>query len=334
MGDDDEFSNEESDQSDSEESEEEVPKKKKATPQVEKYVPPGKRAVLKKAEDEKAKKRVSFNEEMNEDRSFDEDEDQEGDEFDEEMDDEEFSDEESSSGSADDFDGEEERVKAKSKKGSKSKAEDLKADIYGRLVDKQGKVVKSEKYVPPGQRLKNLLEKSAAENGSRKLINLSKQLNGLLNRLSTSNMHSISNQIIQMFYSNQYTRYDLIEALFNLFNSSLIQKANVSPIRLIVEHAALASILSANIGVELGANFLQKFSTILNKELTSSDERSFSIENKTLDNLVLFLCNLYNFKLFSSSLLSDLLSEHLIELLKVEQLATSQALVIHFFKIN
>ena len=188
----------------------------------------------------------------------------------------------------------------------------LKEDIYGRLVDKKGNVVKSEKYVPPAQRLKTLLENSST-NANRKLTNLSKQLNGLLNRLSTANMHSISNQIIQLFYSNQHTRYDLIETLFNLFNSSLIRRENLSPINLLIEHAALVAILSANIGVELGANFLQKFSSILHKELTSSNEASFSIENKTLDNLILFLCQLYNFKLFSSSLISDLLSDFLVE---------------------
>ena len=193
----------------------------------------------------------------------------------------------------------------------------LKEDIYGRLVNKEGQIVKSEKYVPPAQRLKNLIDQSS-QNETRKLTNLSKQLNGLLNRLSTSNMHSICNQIIQMFYSNQYTRYDLIDTLFNLLNSSLIQTNNLSPIRLLIEHAALVAILSANIGVELGATILQKFANILNKELnTSTTDLTFRIENKTLDNLILFICNLYNFKLFSSSLLNDLLSDFLIENLTV-----------------
>ena len=43
------------------------------------------------------------------------------------------------------------------------------------------------------------------------------------------------------------------------------------------------------------------------------------VENKTLDNLILLICNLYNFKLFSSNLLIDLLNEKLIEALKINE---------------
>jgi nucleolar MIF4G domain-containing protein 1 len=264
----------------------------------EKYLPPGKRAQIQE-ENKKPSKKVHFYEDMNDEKNLTEDEDDfEGEEDYSSEEDEKYEDGDES----DNDDDEAENVK-----------NGLKEDIYGRLINKEGDVVKSEKYVPPAQRLKTLIEQ-ASSSDARKLTNLSKQLNGLLNRLSTANMHSISNQIIQMFYSNQYTRYDLIETLFNLLNNSLIQKNNVSPIRLIIEHAAIVAILSANIGVELGANILQKFANIINKELiANTSDSTFSIENKTLDNLILFICNLYNFKLFSSSLLNDLLSDFLIE---------------------
>jgi len=39
------------------------------------------------------------------------------------------------------------------------------------------------------------------------------------------------------------------------------------------------------------------------------DEKFLNIENKTIDNVVLLLCNFYNFKLFSANLLLDLLEK-------------------------
>lgn len=228
-----------------------------------------------------------------EDMSENEDEDED------ELDDDEKSDKKSLS--------EEEEPVEKLPKG-------VKEDIYGRLVDKKGNVIKSEKYIPPAQRLKQLLENSSESNI--KLAKLSKQINGLLNRLSTSNMHSICNQIIQMFYSNQFTRYDLIETIYSLFTNSLIKPKALTPLRLVIEHAALVCILSANIGVEVGANLLQKFCLKINEYLESSEY--LSVENKTLDNLILLLCNLYNFKLFASNLIIDLSNDKLVDRIKIE----------------
>ncbi|RNA03977.1 nucleolar MIF4G domain-containing 1 [Brachionus plicatilis] len=204
----------------------------------------------------------------------------------------------------------EEDTKPKNQREKNDK--ELKEDIYGRLVDKKGNVVQTQKYVPPAQRLKTLMEQSNNEN-SVQLQRLQKQINGLFNRLSTSNIVSILNQIVQMVYSNQYTRYDIMETIYNLIDSSVIKPNCVTPHRLIVEHAALISALTTSVGVELGANMLQRLCQKLNKNL--SDSTFFNVENKTFDNLVLFLSNLYHFKLFSSNLLIDLLSENLIELI-------------------
>ena len=65
-------------------------------------------------------------------------------------------------------------------------------DIYGRKRDKDGKIVTtSEKYVPPAARKKNLDDPLQSE----KLLNLRRQLKGLLNRLAENNMHSVVSQV-------------------------------------------------------------------------------------------------------------------------------------------
>ena len=257
-------------------------------------------------EDEEDNDEMESEEEQQQDMDSNMDEEDEGDQS---MDDEgDLEEEEEEEGVAEE--NEEDKL---AKKEAKSKG--LKEDIYGRLVDKKGNVVKAEKYIPPGQRLKELLEKSSS-NPSIKQAQLSKTLNGLLNRLSGANIVSICNQMVQIFYSNQYTRFDMIDTLKNLLSSSLIKSGSVTPIRLVVEHAALVAILSNSIGIELGATLIQKFASQISECLKS--DTCLKIENKTLDNLILFLCNIYNFKLVASNLLICLLNDHLAEGLSLE----------------
>lgn len=249
-----------------------------------------------------------FSDENSENMSSDESDEQEESDLDDLEDEDEEEDEDESEKSSDS-----EEINQKNGNETEKIKKGLKEDIYGRLIDKKGNIVQTEKYVPPAQRLKNLLDKSNDEKAV-KLSKLSKQLNGLLNRLSTSNIISILNQIVQMFYSNQFTRYDLMQTLYTLIDNSLIKQASLTPIRLIIEHAALISALTSSVGIELGANLLQKLCQKLNNDL--KEDLFYNIENKSNDNLLLFLCNLYNFKLFSSNLILDILNEHLTENIK------------------
>lgn len=194
-----------------------------------------------------------------------------------------------------------EEIEIKKKKG-------LKEDIYGRLVDKSGKIVNIETRTRPSERLQQLLESSEGVNQQHR-IKLSKQLQGLFNRLSTANMHSISNQIIQIFYSNEFTRFDIMDTILKIIITSLIRSNCLSPARLVLEHAALIFVLTNQIGIELGASLVQKLCAKLDADLRA--DHTYQIENKTADNLILLLCNLYNFKLFSANLIIDLLNKTL-----------------------
>lgn len=243
------------------------------------------------------------NDEHFEDDDDDED-DEESDDYDENDDQDDDDENEIGNGESNEIDEEVEKKKDKNEQKS-LKIKGLKEDIYGRIIDKSGQVVKTEKYIPPSKRLEQLLNTTPTSQKSAQLVKLTKQLNGLFNRLSTSNMHSICNQITQIFYSNQYTRYDLMETILSLINSSLIKSACLSPSRLVVEHAGLISVLTSQIGIELGASLVQKLCLKLDADLKLND--TYLIENKTADNLIMFLCNLYNFKLFSANLIIDLL---------------------------
>lgn len=247
-------------------------------------------------------------EEMEEDENSEDEEDE--DEFDEDDDDEEEEEDDEEMNEDEDEendDDEEEEDESESEAREKEmRAKGLKEDIYGRIVDKKGQIVNSSIEKRPSTRLQELLT-SNSSNPAR--IKLNKQLQGLFNRLSTANMHSISNQIVQIFYSNEYTRFDIIDSILRIVVSSLIRSNSLSPPRLVLEHAALIFVLTNQIGIELGASLVQKLCQKLDADLAS--DQMLAVEDKTTDNLILLLCDLYNFKLISANLIVDLLSKTL-----------------------
>ncbi|XP_030758082.1 nucleolar MIF4G domain-containing protein 1 homolog [Sitophilus oryzae] len=135
-----------------------------------------------------------------------------------------------------------------------------------------------------------------------KLNRLKKQLKGLLNRLAESNMHNIASQIESLYMNN--SRNDMNESLTSLVLDSLV--SNVStPERLLMEHVLLITVLHANVGTEVGAHFLQcvieKFQSFLNN--------AQNVEDKSLDNVVSVLAQMYNFKIFDAKLLYEILQK-------------------------
>ncbi|KAK9883543.1 hypothetical protein WA026_001718 [Henosepilachna vigintioctopunctata] len=195
----------------------------------------------------------------------------------------------------------EEDVPNKSIKGaSKINPDGTWEDIYGRMRSKEGGILnKSEqKYVPRAIRLK--METNEQEKEVEKLNRLKKQLKGLINRLAENNMHNISSQIEQLYMS--HSRNDMNETLTNLILESVVSNV-ICPERLLMGNVLLIVILHANIGTEVGAHFLQtivsKFSNNLNIEVP--------VEDKNFDNIVMVLAQLYNFKLFDSKLIYEIL---------------------------
>ncbi|EFN71840.1 Nucleolar MIF4G domain-containing protein 1 [Camponotus floridanus] len=175
--------------------------------------------------------------------------------------------------------------------------EGLWEDIYGRQRDKKGNIV-SKKYVPPGARITSIDISVSGE----KVHRLERQLKGILNRLAEQNMHTIGNQVEEMYMSNSRNNMNVI--LSKLMIESIVAPV-LTPDRLICEHMMLITILHANIGTEVGAHFLL---TIVRK-LHQMLEESHCVENKELDNLILIISHLYNFKVYGHRLLYQILEK-------------------------
>ncbi|XP_032455421.1 nucleolar MIF4G domain-containing protein 1 homolog [Nasonia vitripennis] len=191
-------------------------------------------------------------------------------------------------------------IKSDEQEGSE-KEEEVWEDIYGRKRNKDGSVVEEnkQKYVPPSLRSKqmeNNLEKSE------KLIALRRQVKGLLNRLAESNMHAIVSQLDELYMSN--SRNDMNETITNLMLESIIAPVLTAE-RLVTEHMMCIAILHANIGTQVGANFIM----VLVKKFHEMIQQPQNVENKELDNLILMISHLYNFKVFGSQLMYQILDK-------------------------
>ncbi|XP_071856134.1 nucleolar MIF4G domain-containing protein 1 [Bombus fervidus] len=178
--------------------------------------------------------------------------------------------------------------------------EDTWEDIYGRKRDKDGNIIhNASRYVPPAVRATTMHNMNPNDE---KLLCLKKQLKGCLNRVTEQNMYSIANQIEEMYMKN--SRNNMNNVLSELVIESLVSHV-LTPDRLISEHMMLIAILHANIGIEVGANFLEK----LIKQFVEMMEKLQDVANKELDNIVLMISHLYNFKVFGYKLLYQILDK-------------------------
>lgn len=170
-------------------------------------------------------------------------------------------------------------------------------DIYGRKRDRKGSVIQDgSKYIPPGAR------RTSSNVDEEKLLALRRRLKGALNRLAEHNIHSITNQVEELYMTN--SRNDMNEMLSKLMIEALVAPV-LTPDRLVSEHIMLIAILHANVGVEVGAHFLLKLVKMCDEML----KQSCDIENKQLDNLILMISHLYNFKIYGHGLLYQIMEK-------------------------
>eukprot|EP00088_Acartia_fossae_P050313 TRINITY_DN5628_c0_g1_i2.p1 TRINITY_DN5628_c0_g1~~TRINITY_DN5628_c0_g1_i2.p1 ORF type:complete len:821 (+),score=294.37 TRINITY_DN5628_c0_g1_i2:36-2465(+) len=179
-------------------------------------------------------------------------------------------------------------------------------DIYGRKRAKDGSIIGSEgggvgggggKYIPPA------LRKAAGADKKKDLERLKKQLKGNLNRLAESNMHSIAAQIENMYRQN--SRNDMNETIFSLITEAIVSPVN-TPERLVTEYAMLIAIMHANVGSEVGAHFIEEFNKLFFQYYRTANLNEDT--SKELDNIMVMLAYIFNFRIIDSKYIFELLS--------------------------
>ncbi|GFS07541.1 nucleolar MIF4G domain-containing protein 1-like [Elysia marginata] len=173
---------------------------------------------------------------------------------------------------------------------------ELKEDIYGRLRDSQGNIVpfnQSATYIPPAKR-------ALMAGGHNEALR--KKLKGFLNRVSENTIQALSSQVEGLYLD--HSRADMNETL-----TALITEATVSPVlspeRLVSEMVMLIAILHGNIGSEIGAHFLQEMGKQFEKLFLESDYG----RGKSMENVLLIISNIYNFKMVHSRMIFDIMDK-------------------------
>ncbi|KAF7720685.1 suppressor of glycerol defect [Apophysomyces ossiformis] len=255
------------------------------------------------------------------DGSSDEDEDGENednedlmDEMDESEDEQEMSDEEEEEQEEDDLDsdmGEESMMDTEGEEEEDEEDEETdkvdknseKKTTDSKQVDEQPKQG-ATKYIPPHLR-------KAASTKSEQQLRLQRQLQGLFNKLSESNMESILLDV-EKCYGN-YARHDVTSTITEMVLSSIAQKSNLLDSFVIIYATVIASLYRL-IGIEFTAHFVQTLVETFEKNyhdcrksIAHADESEEGPPGaKESKNLLTLMLELYNFQVISCVLVYDL----------------------------
>ncbi|XP_009869959.1 PREDICTED: nucleolar MIF4G domain-containing protein 1, partial [Apaloderma vittatum] len=155
----------------------------------------------------------------------------------------------------------------------------------------------ASRYVPPQVRK---AQEALDDKKREELGRLKKMVNGLINRLSEPNLPSISGQVEELYMAN--SRKDMNETLTDILMSACVTPVAM-PARLVMEHVLLVSVLHHNVGIEVGAHFLE---AVVKKfdELCKCDA-----EGKECENLLALIAHLYNFHVVHCLLIFDILKK-------------------------
>ena len=149
------------------------------------------------------------------------------------------------------------------------------------------------KYVPPSRRIKDLSHDES-------ISMLKRLVQGVLNRLSESNMISIVGEVEKIYHQNprQHVTSLLLDSLYGLL-------CDPSPLQdtFMILHGGFVAALHREIGHDFGAQCIERFV----EEFTSVTLKLGRLESigKEASNLIAFLTELYNFQVIGSNLIYD-----------------------------
>lgn len=170
----------------------------------------------------------------------------------------------------------------------------------------------TQKYVPPARR---------HETGSdaELLSRIRRQTQGLINRLTESNMLAILGDIEGLY--REYPRQHVTSTLIDLLLVQIAEPTSL-PDTLLILTAGFSTAVYQVIGPDFGAQLTQETVERFKQYYAEASEGDAQNVPKYTTNLITFLCEMYNFQLLSCSLIFDYirlllsdLTEHNAELL-------------------
>ncbi|KAI8812782.1 hypothetical protein BJ742DRAFT_912049 [Cladochytrium replicatum] len=180
---------------------------------------------------------------------------------------------------------------------------------------------KSEPTIPVSSQISAAAAKIAMMDDSKRkadpsYIRLKRQMQGLMNRLSDTNIENIFGNLEEIYRSNR--RKDVTEIFTELILSYIGDHANLLD-SFVLTYAALVAVVHNVLGLEIGASFVQEMIELFERSRSESDQSSADeLPNKRCTNLASLLARLYNFKVVSCVLLYDVIREALSRLDEID----------------
>ncbi|KAI9574026.1 hypothetical protein HD554DRAFT_2252704 [Boletus coccyginus] len=171
---------------------------------------------------------------------------------------------------------------------------------------KESETRPSGRYIPPG------LRKEYKTSEGEDIVKLTRQLKGLINRMSEQNMSTVLDAIEEVYRNHR--RHDVTSTLTSLMIDGISSHGMLLD-SFVVLHAAFISSLHRLIGVEFAAFVVQNVVSAYGRHLrdyesdvpnviTKPEERG-----KECSNLLVLLSELYNFQVISCILLYDIIKD-------------------------
>ncbi|KAF4552483.1 MIF4G domain-containing protein 2 [Elsinoe fawcettii] len=161
-----------------------------------------------------------------------------------------------------------------------------------------GSIAPAGKYLPPSLR-------AATATQDESVVRLHRKIQGLVNRLSESNMLSILSSVEALYQDNP--RGHVTEGLINTLLALVADSDSLSD-TFITLHGGFIAGLYRIIGVDFGAQLLERIVQALDESSTTADLES---SNKKQVNLVSLLATLYTFSVISSTIIYDLMRHYI-----------------------
>lgn len=204
--------------------------------------------------------------------------------------------------------------------GSDDSVDEMTETKESQHSDAQPKAV--GRYIPPGLRK----QATSNTNETEEQLKLTRQLKGLINRMSEQNIATILDSIEDVYRNHR--RHDVTSTLTSLIIDGISSHSTLLD-SYVVLHAAFISSLHKLIGTAFAAYFVQNVVSSYEQHLASVEEKSANSTEvpedlgKECSNLIVLLSELYNFQVISCILIYDIirglldrdLSEFRVELL-------------------
>ncbi|KAF9944942.1 suppressor of glycerol defect [Mortierella alpina] len=162
------------------------------------------------------------------------------------------------------------------------------------------------------------LAKAIPRQNTEELLRLRRQLQGLLNKLSESNIESILMDIEALY--RKYPRADVTETITDMILASISSKANLLD-SFVILYATVVASLYRLVGIEFAAHFIQtlveQFDT---HHALASSTKSTEMTDETLSavkqctNLIVLVSELYNMQVVACVLVYELIQWFMAEL--------------------